>query len=62
MRKCKQEKRKSIKLTHNHIEHHRLLTNKKNLFHNMKQFCDDQKDNIFNYVPLTFHIRNSSET
>ena len=27
----------------------------------MKQFCDDQKDDIFNYVPLTFHIRNSSQ-
>lgn len=27
----------------------------------MKQFCDDQKDDIFNYVPLTFHIRNNCQ-
>jgi len=34
-----EEKRKHIKITHNHVENHRMLSNKKNLFYNLKTYC-----------------------
>lgn len=57
LKKNRGEKRKQVKVTHNHIEHHQMLTNKKSLFYNMKAYCEERNDNVFNYVPLTFHAQ-----
>lgn len=28
------------------------------MFHNLKQYYELRGDNVFNYLPLTFHIKN----
>lgn len=33
-----------------------VLGNKKALYYNMKQYYELKKDNVFNYLPITFHI------
>ena len=43
---------------HNHIEGNIHLGNKKAMFLNMKNFYASLKDDIFNSLPVTFHIRN----
>lgn len=44
----------NVQLTHNHIENHQQFTNKKNLFKNLKQMYPNE---IFDIVPLTFHVK-----
>ena len=34
------------------------LSNKKALFYNIKNYCDNNNKNVFDYMPLTFHIKN----
>lgn len=41
----------------NHIENNFHLGNKKALLWNMRHYYDCIKDNVFDYLPLTFHIR-----
>lgn len=41
---------------HNHLEFHRHLTNKKNLFRNLKGYYELNHDNPFDHIPLTFHL------
>ena len=45
-------------LIHNHLECNFLLGNKKALFYCMKDYYQKIGDDLFNYMPLTFHIRN----
>ena len=43
---------------HNHLDKNYNLCSKKYLFLNLKQFCMNQGDTVYDYVPLTFHIKN----
>lgn len=45
-------------MIHNHLKNNFYLGNKKALFHNLKEYYTLIKENIFDYVPLTFHIKN----
>lgn len=40
----------------NHVEHHSLLTEKFNLLHSMQKYCDLNKENVFDFLPVTFYI------
>lgn len=42
---------------HNHLENNFFLGNKKAMFHNLKQYYELCEDNVFNYLPLTFQIK-----
>lgn len=43
-------------LTHNHLQSNFYIGNKKALFYLMKNYYDLKKENVFNALPLTFHI------
>jgi hypothetical protein len=46
----------------NHIEGHEQLTNKDNIFMNLKHFCDKSNSlNVFDVVPLTIALDFKSE-
>lgn len=38
-----------------------MLGNKKALFYNMRQYYQLMKDDVFNYLPLTFHLTKGTE-
>lgn len=40
----------------NHMEFHHLLTEKFNLLQQMQKYCDLQKENVFDFLPVTFYI------
>ena len=40
----------------NHLEFHQLITEKFNLLHSMQKFCDLNKENVFDFLPVTFYI------
>ena len=42
---------------HNHLEFNYFIGNKKALFYSLKQYYDLQKKNVFEIIPLTFHIK-----
>ena len=42
---------------HNHLENNFFLGNKKALFYNLKEYYELIGENVFDYVPLTFHIK-----
>lgn len=44
-------------IVHNHLQCNFYLGNKKALFYNLREYYSLIGDNVFNYVPLTFHIR-----
>ncbi len=44
-------------LMHNHLENNFFLGNKKAMFYNLRQYYCLMGDNAFNYLPLTFHIK-----
>ena len=44
--------------THNRLPNNSCICNKKEMFKNMKIYYDEQGANIFDTVPLTFHIEN----
>lgn len=44
--------------SHNHLEKNINLANKKALFYNIKNFCENRNINPFDYIPVTFHIKN----
>ena len=46
----------SLARMHNKIEFNQHLSNKKGLFRNLKVYYDAVGKNIFDYVPLTFHL------
>ena len=41
----------------NHLENHFHLSNKKALFYNMKMYYDALGKDVFEVLPLTFHIK-----
>ena len=41
---------------YNHLEDNFHLSNKKALFYNMKYYCEASNENVFDYIPVTFHI------
>ena len=45
-------------IIHNHLECNYLLGNKKALLYCMKEYYHKIGDDLFNYMPLTIHIRN----
>jgi len=48
---------KSRPIVHNHFENNFLLGNKKALFYNLRDHYRQSGRNVFEYVPLTFHIK-----
>lgn len=42
---------------HNHLQNNFHLGNKKALFYNLKQYYELTGGNLFQTIPLTFHIR-----
>ena len=46
----------------NHIERHDHLTTKDRLFQNMHKFCESQKLNVFQYLPIQFVFDLSSKS
>ena len=44
----------TIKKVVNHLEFHSELSQKRKLFENMKKYCELQKTNVFEVVPLTY--------
>jgi len=43
---------------HNHLPNSFMLGNKKALFYLLKEYYQKINKNVFDYVPLTFHIKN----
>jgi len=41
---------------HNHLEQNYYIGNKKALFYNMRAYYQRKQMNIFDALPLTFHI------
>lgn len=46
----------SDKYLYNHYENHREITRKNDLFSNLTSFCNSNSENVFDLVPMTFHI------
>ena len=46
---------------HNKIEYNQHLSNKKGLFRSLKSYYSAIGKNIFDYVPLTFHVIKGEE-
>lgn len=46
---------------HNHFINSFLIGNKKALFQTMSDYYSKRGDDVFNYLPLTFHISNGLE-
>jgi tubulin--tyrosine ligase len=42
---------------HNHLECNFHIGNKKALFYNLRQYYDLIGKDVFDYLPLTFHIK-----
>lgn len=51
----------SINLS-NHLEGHIHLSNKKALYYNMKMYYESLGENPFDYLPLTFHIKDGVDS
>lgn len=45
-------------MIHNHLQNNFHLGNKKALFYNLKVYYFKMGKNPFDYIPLTFHIKN----
>ena len=43
------------------LEYNYVIANKKALFANMSEYCTRLGTNVFNSVPLTFHVKDSIE-
>jgi tubulin--tyrosine ligase len=43
---------------HNHLECNFHLGNKKAMFYNLRQYYELIGKDVFDYIPLTFHIKN----
>lgn len=45
----------------NHFKNNYVIGNKKTLFKTMSVYYKNREDNVFNYLPYTFHVRNGIE-
>ena len=41
---------------HNHLLENYYIGNKKALFYNLQKYYEFRQENVFDHVPLTFHI------
>jgi len=46
----------------NHLEFHIHLSNKKALYYNMKMYYESLEENPFDYIPLTYHIKDGVDS
>jgi hypothetical protein len=46
----------------NHVEYHSLITEKYNLLHVLQRFSEQQKENLWDMIPVTFYIEMSDPT
>ena len=46
---------------HNHLPSNYVIGNKKALFYTMSNYYEKTNQNLFDYLPLTFHIQNGLE-
>lgn len=46
---------------HNHVQRNYVLGNKKALFATMRKYYEAHEKNVFEYLPLTFHIQSGLE-
>lgn len=46
---------------HNHLPNNYIISNKKALFYTMSKYYDKIKENVFEFLPLTFHVQNGLE-
>ena len=51
---------KGLKI-HNHLPNNYIIGNKKALFYTMSKYYEMSNENVFDYLPLTFHIQNGLE-
>ena len=51
---------KSLKI-HNHLPNNYIIGNKKALFYTMSRYYEGLKEEVFEYLPLTFHVQNGLE-
>ena len=42
---------------HNHFESNEFLGNKKALYYNMKAYYERNSQQVFDYLPVTFHVK-----
>lgn len=49
-------------LISNHLEFHIHLSNKKALYYNMKTYYESLGENPFDYIPLTYHIKDGVDS
>lgn len=47
--------------SHNHLGNNFHIASKKALFYNMRSYYEAIGENVFNYLPLTFHVINGLE-
>ena len=45
----------------NHLMNNYIIGNKKALFHTMSAYYSEKKEEVFDYLPLTFHIKEGLE-
>jgi tubulin monoglycylase TTLL3/8 len=61
---CKQIKKiesSTSLLLHNHVEQNYFIGNKKSLFYHMKRYYQLRKLDVFQVLPLTFHVTKGLE-
>lgn len=61
---CESNKKKSqptdVKI-YNKIEDNFHISNKKALYLNMKNYYEAMNEDVFNYLPLTFHLKEGTD-
>lgn len=55
MQPCREDK--SQEMMHNHLQYNHFIGNKKALYYNLKRYYELRKKNVFEIIPLTFHIK-----
>ena len=43
-------------ILHNHLQSNYYIGNKKALFYFLKNYCEQINENVFDIIPLTYHI------
>ena len=52
---------KASEKMHNHLQFNHFIGNKKALFYNLKKYYELLKKNVFEIIPLTFHIKDGQK-
>ena len=48
----------SAVVQYNHLDRNYHLSNKKALFYNLKSYCQKNNQNVYDFIPVTFHLKN----